>query len=64
MAITVGTTVVMPSGRKAKVRAVEKNYTGKRGRPALIAVVQPISLKGTRMLKSKQTYWMAELQAA
>jgi hypothetical protein len=64
MAITVGSTVVTPSGRKAQVRAVKSEHTGKRGRPARYAVVRPLSIKGTRVLKSEQVYWVAELQAA
>lgn len=64
MAITVGTTVVTPSGREAKVRAVEKYMSGKRGRPALYAVVQLRDAKGRKLTKTKKVYWISDLQAA
>ena len=61
MAVTVGTTVVTPSGRRAKVRAVEKLYTGKRGRPTQYAVVQLRDAKGA---DARRSYPVKELKAA
>ena len=64
MAISVGSNVLTPEGREAKVRKIEPIHDGYVGRPPLEATVQLKDRYGRKFIQTRKTYRLAELEVA
>lgn len=64
MTISVGSIVLTPEGREAKVRKIEPLHDGYVGRPPLEAEVQLKDRYGRKFIQTRKTYRLAELEVA